>query len=125
MGCSCQKNNTASSGASLKKEGSTNKSNKIAKKDRIKTIISDNNPVPDVVVRGVCDELYDELMLLDGKTYDLFKRTRLDGNGDDYQWLQVQKKIREWKSVLKEKCPDEFELGTIRELINTEYAKLF
>lgn len=124
-GCPCKNNKIASvspsaSKAVPKSEGSNNTG--VGER---KIVISNNNPEPPVKVKGVCDHLYDELTVLDGKVYDLFKKTRMDGTGDDYQWLQVQRQIRQWKMELRHRCPEEELLNMTRELVNAEYSKMF
>lgn len=91
----------------------------------VPVIVSGNSPKPKrAVYNGVCGHLYDELRILDGKVYSLFKRTRFDGTGDDYHWLEVQREIREWMKNLNDVCPDEDKLNAYRELVNGEFIKL-
>lgn len=120
MGCSCNKNKVSSSFNSNR-----NTSKEVRKKEVPVVVASDNSPAPAVKEQGVCDKLYDELTSLDAKTYDLFQRTKFDNTGEGYQWLQVQRQIREWKRNLKDRCPDEGEFDVVRNLVNTEYAKFF
>lgn len=121
MGCSCNKNKAASSSFNTNR----NVGKKEVKKEEPIVVVSGNSPAPVVREQGVCDKMYDELTSLDAKTYDLFQRTKFDNTGEDYQWLQVQRQIREWKRSLKDKCPEEGEMDVVRNLVNTEYAKLF
>lgn len=121
MGCPCKNNKNTPAPA---KKTSVSKQPKSGS-NKTKVVVSGNSPAPKVRLQGVCDKMYDELSILDSKTYDLFRRTRFDNNGEDYQWLQVQKQIREWKMKLSIECPDEAQMDIIRELVNTEYEKLF
>lgn len=119
-GCGCKNSamSTATKEVLEKREKYINDEPKVV-------VLSENNPAPEIVKKGVCDQLYSELSILDGKVYDLFKRVRMDGSGDDYEWLQVQRRIREWKMELNDECPDELELNVVRNLVNEEYSKLF
>lgn len=125
MGCPCKNNKIASASPSASKSVSKSDGGKNAGSTERKIVISNNNPEPPVKVKGVCDHLYDELTVLDGKVYDLFKKTRMDGTGDDYQWLQVQRQIRQWKMELRDRCPEGELLNIIRELVNEEYSNMF
>lgn len=119
-GCGCRNKGTSTA----QQVAAEKRENKVKKEPTV-VVLSENSPAPKTVKRGVCDQLYSELSILDGKVYDLFKRVRMDGSGDDYEWLQVQRRIREWKVGLNDKCPDELELNVVRSLVNEEYAKLF
>lgn len=120
--CNCSKDK---SNETVVKSNSVKSPNSGGRKPKTAKIVSGNSPAPKTMVVGVCAEMYDDLRILDKKTYDLFKRTRQDRDSDGYQWLEIQRSIRKWIAELHEKCPDEEKLNVIRELINQEYTKLF
>lgn len=124
MGCSCNKNTDSSYKYSSSKVKEPKRVEAGENKENIKVVVSGNSPAPKTRVLGVCDHLYDEIMQLDGKVYELFKATRFDNSGEDYEWLRVQRLIRTWKVELKDKCPDENDFSVVRDLINSEYYKL-
>lgn len=99
-----------------------------AKSDKVGStpiVYSQGKKLERVARSSVCGHLYDEIIMLHNKCNDLYQRTRFDGTGDEYHWLETQRKLVAWKTELNDKCPDEEEYGVVKTLINNEYIKLF
>lgn len=65
-----------------------------------------------------CMRMREELLALDLKAIRLQK----DKNGDRMLLAETSGKIRGWISDLNYRCPDEYELNTIKTFIENEYS---
>lgn len=102
MGCGCSKNKAAKA-----------------------TVMSAPAPTtPKAANTAACIKKYDELAALDKKLIALHRRFRFVG-GTSYRYAEMQKVVRTWITELKDHCPDETDLASYTEYVNTEYAKYF
>lgn len=105
MGCGCGRSNIASS-------------------QKSRAVSPQTVSTPKAVNNAACIKKYDELAALDKKAIALHSKFKFVA-GTGKRFADIQKIIRGWIVELKEQCPDETDLATYSEYINSEYAKYF
>ena len=124
MGCGCSNKNKGVVSSAKKTNARVSKPTKAAVKTvagkATKTFASSKKRI---VENAQCQGAYDTLALLERKAVALHNKFRFSQNG--YRFAETQKIIRKMIVNLSNECPDEDELGSVKEYINNEYAKYF
>lgn len=95
----------------------------LSNKKEVAEGLESSSQVNDIVTpldsnEGVCEHKREELNTLDGIIIDIYKN-----HVKDPLLLESNRMIRKWVKNLENECPNYYELNTIREYVENEYAE--